>query len=200
MATTVTNSIPSTLNDILVKLRILSMIERGKKINMGTMTFTDAASWVGALTRSLNGEGRKGLMVQLNQIIQQAIGAINEYQNTEFRALIVNHLAKAKIGIQNLTTTYDRDPSILGQLYVCIENIDLQLDKNQDLLEGHQPVKSDGGRVLSDEIIIEMGSQLRKLNAGKLNAEKLNAEKLNAGKQSHSVSPSSTGSVYESDE
>lgn len=38
MSNNVTNSIPATLNDLLVKLKILSMIERGKKINMGTMT------------------------------------------------------------------------------------------------------------------------------------------------------------------
>src|SRR3990170_5511880 len=83
-----TNSIPATLSDLLVKLKILSMIERGKKINMGTMTFIDSASWMGAIGRSLSGEGRKSLMLHLNQIIQQAISAINEYQNTEFCVLI----------------------------------------------------------------------------------------------------------------
>ena len=134
-----TNSIPATLNDLLVKLKILSMIERGKKINMGSMSFTDSNSWVGALTRSLSGEGRKGLMLHLNQIIQQAIGAINEYQTTEFCVLIVNHLSQAKIGIQNLTTTYQSDPSIVAQIEVCLSNIDLQLDKNRSLLEGHKP-------------------------------------------------------------
>jgi len=134
-----TNSIPATLNDLLVKLKILSMIERGKKINMGNMSFTDSNSWVGALTRSLSGEGRKGLMLHLNQIVQQAIGAINEYQTTEFCVLIVNHLSQAKIGIQNLTTTYQSDPSIVAQIEVCLSNIDLQLDKNRSLLEGHKP-------------------------------------------------------------
>ena len=133
-----TNSIPATLNDLLVKLKILSMIERGKKINMGNMSFTDSNSWVGALTRSLSGEGRKGLMLHLNQIVQQAIGAINEYQTTEFCVLIVNHLSQAKIGIQNLTTTYQSDPSIVAQIEVCLSNIDLQLDKNRSLLEGHK--------------------------------------------------------------
>jgi hypothetical protein len=134
-----TNSIPATLNDLLVKLKILSMIERGKKINMGSMSFTDSNSWLGALTRSLSGEGRKGLMLHLNQIVQQAISAINEYQTTEFCVLVVNHLSQAKIGIQNLTTTYQSDPSIVAQLEVCLSNIDLQLDKNLSLLEGHKP-------------------------------------------------------------
>jgi hypothetical protein len=133
-----TNSIPTTLNDLLVKLKVLSMIERGKKINMRSMTFTDSSSWFGAFCRSFSGEGRNGLMVHLNQIVQQAISAINEYQNTEFCCLVVNHLAQAKIGIQNLITTYQNDPSIVAQLEVCISNINLQLDKNRDLLDGHQ--------------------------------------------------------------
>lgn len=134
----VINSIPITLNDLLVKLRILSMIERGKKINMGTLTFTDSSSWLGALGRTLTGEGRKGLMVHLNQIIQQSINAINEYKETEFCSLIVNHLAQARIGIQNLTTTYQCDPNIVAQVEICVANIDMQLEKNRSLLEGHQ--------------------------------------------------------------
>lgn len=137
----VTNSIPSTLNDLLVKLQILSMISRGKKINMGVMSFTDANSWIGSLHRSLSGEGRKGLMIHLSQIVHQTIEAIYEYRDTEFCKLIVNHLAEAKIGIQNLITTYQADPNIVAQIKICIENIDLQLTKNQHLLEGHRPKK-----------------------------------------------------------
>lgn len=133
-----TNSIPITLNDLLVKLKIISMIERNQKINMSSMTFIDSGSWFGAFQRSLYGEGRKSLMVHLNQIIQQAMGAINEYQNTEFCGIIVNHLAQAKIGIRNLEITYQTDPSVVAQLDVCISNIDLQLEKNKRLLEGHQ--------------------------------------------------------------
>lgn len=134
----ITNAIPAVLNDLLVKLKIISMIERGKKINMGTMTFTESNSWLGALNRSMSGEGRKSLMVHLNQIVQQAINAIDEYRDTEFCKLVVNHLAQAKIGIQSLINTYQSDPNIVAQLEVCISNIDLQLDKNRNFLEGHQ--------------------------------------------------------------
>ena len=138
MCASVTNSIPATLNDLLVKLKILSMIERGKKINMGSMTFVDSTSWWGSVSRSLSGEGRKGLMIHLSQIVQQAITAISEYKDTEFCTLIVNHLAQAKIGIQNLSTTYQDDPSVVAQINVCVSNIDLQLEKNRRLLDGHQ--------------------------------------------------------------
>lgn len=139
MSTRVTNSIPTPLNDILVKLKILSMIESGKKINMGNMTFTDASSWLGAFQRGLQGEGKKSMIVHLNQIVDQAIAAINEYQYTEFCGIIVNHLAQARVGIQNLTTTYTSHPKTVAQIMICLENIDLQLKKNQSLLFGHQP-------------------------------------------------------------
>lgn len=132
-----TNAIPSTLSELLVKLKIFSMIERDKKINMSTMTFTDSSSWTGALKRSMSGEGRKGLMLHIKQIIEQCIAAIDEYQSTEFCAIIVNALAGARIGIHNLTVTYQSDPSMVAQLEVCISNIDLQLRKNHKLLELH---------------------------------------------------------------
>lgn len=140
MSAHVTNSIPVTLNDLLVKLKILAMLESGKKINMGNMSFTEADSWIGALYRGLHGEGRKGLIVHLNQIVDHAITAIEEYQKTEFCGLIVNHLARARVGILNLSTTYVKYPKTVAQIRTCLDNIDLQLKKNKHLLEGHQPL------------------------------------------------------------
>lgn len=140
----ITNSIPQALNDILVKLDILSMTERGKKINMGSMTFVDSNSWIGAITRGYYGEGRKSCIMNLNNIVSQAIAAIEEYRDTEFCAIIVNQLSRAKIGIRNLAVTYQSDPSIVAQINVCLSNIDLQLSKNQDLLVGHKVVHYTG--------------------------------------------------------
>lgn len=141
MSNHVTNSIPITLNDLLVKLKILSMIESGKKINMGNMTFIDASSWLGAIQRGLKGEGKKSMIMHINQIIDQAITAIKEYQYTEFCSIIVNHLAQARVGIQNLTTTYATHPKTVAQITICLENIDLQLRKNNNLLDGRHPIK-----------------------------------------------------------
>lgn len=140
MSVHVTNSIPPPLNDILVKLTILSKIERGKKINMGSMSFVDATSWSGSVSRSLSGEGRKGLIVHLNQIVQQAIDAVAEYHKTEFCSLIVNQLSQARVGINSLMITYQDDPQTVAQIEVILKNIDLQLKKNQSLLEGHQAI------------------------------------------------------------
>lgn len=138
-----TNSIPPALTDLLVKLRILSMIERGMKINMGSLTFVSCSSWIGAIQRSLNGEGRKSLVVHLNNIIEQAINAISEYQNTEFCKIIVNALSDSKIGINNLIITYQNDPSVVAQIKTCLENIDIQLNKNRKYLNGHKQMSDE---------------------------------------------------------
>lgn len=125
-----TKPIPPNLHDLLVKLKVLGMIKRGTKINMSTLTFTDANSWYGAFQRSIDGEDRKNLMIHLKHIIEQSINALGEYQNTEFFKLIISNLAEAKIGIQNLSITYQSDPSIVAQIAVFISNIDLQLSMN----------------------------------------------------------------------
>lgn len=124
------NSIPQSLSELLVKLNILSMIECGKKINLSTMSFVDSTSWWGSLSRTIYGESRKNMIVHLYQIINQSIEAIEEYKNTELQPILIEHLTKAKIGIQNLATTYHHDPNIVAQINVCISNIELQLRAN----------------------------------------------------------------------
>lgn len=138
MAANVTNSIPTTLNELLVKLKFISLIERGKKVNINANSCIDRNSWIGSFWRSLSGEGRKGLMLYLISTINQAITAINEYNGTEFKGLIVNHLAGTKPGLSNLLETYGSDLSIISQISVLISNIDIQLEKNRELLDGHR--------------------------------------------------------------
>lgn len=121
--------IPVPLNDLLVKLKVFSMVEPGKKINMNTMTFVDSASWIGSITRNITGEGRRDLMVHLHQLIQQTIGAIETYKDSEFYPLLIETITQARVGIGNLITTYQSYPSIVAQIEICISNLDIQLDK-----------------------------------------------------------------------
>lgn len=145
----ITNPIPSTLNDLLVELKFLSKVERGQKVNMGSMSFADSTSWYDAFYRGLRGEGRRSLIMHIDRIIQMTITAINEYQGTDFCPIIVNNLAHAKIGIQCLSTTYQPDPYMVSQMDVFISNIDMQLEKNRHMLEGH------GKNIPSDSNIIQ---------------------------------------------
>nr|QBK91939.1 MAG: uncharacterized protein LCPAC304_02810 [Pithovirus LCPAC304] len=120
-------SIPSTLCDLLSKLEFLGMIQRGQKPCMGDMTFVDGNSFWGALIRALKGEGNKGMLAHINQIIEQTVEAIGEYKGTEFLPILIEALTKAKIGIANLTTTYKDQPSVVARISVVITNINHQL-------------------------------------------------------------------------
>jgi hypothetical protein len=130
-------AIPAPLNEILVKLRFLGMIGPGKKLNTVAMSFTNKTSWWGAFKRFINGEDRIGLMTHINQVIDQAIQALTDYQHPTFRRLLINHLAQAKAGIQNLIATYKSDAYKTAELDVTIINIDLQLKEYKHLLHGH---------------------------------------------------------------
>lgn len=132
-----TNSIPVALQDLLVKLRVLSMIGAGNKLNISNLSIIEKDSWTGAFYRALTGENRKNTINYVNQIIDDSIKALGEYSDTEFCALIVNALANAKMGIINLGTTYQNDLNFSAHIKVLTDNIDLQLDKNKNLLNGH---------------------------------------------------------------
>lgn len=132
-----TNAIPIPLLDLMSKLNFLGMLERGKKINWNNLSFSDSGSFSDSIYRYVYGESRKGLIYHIYQIIDQAIKAIDEYNKTEFCSIIVNGLANSKNGIQNLKTTYQKDPCIVAQLEACISNINIQLEKNKVLLNGH---------------------------------------------------------------
>ena len=129
------HSIPSTLRELLSKLEFLSMIERGQKPCMGDMTFVDGNSFWGAIMRAFKGEGSKGMLAHINQIVEQTVESVEEYKNTEFLSIIITTLHKAKIGIGNLCTTYDGQPAVTSQLKVIIANINHQLRKYKDCIE-----------------------------------------------------------------
>jgi hypothetical protein len=136
------NSIPDPLRDLLSKLVFLSMIEKGRKPCMHDMTFVKSSSWMGSLRRAVAGEGRKSMIIHINQIVDTAIQAIEEYRDTEFLSLIVNKLAMSKIGIENLITTYQKHPDTIAKIRICVDNINIQLEKNKQFLQGHNTLSA----------------------------------------------------------
>jgi hypothetical protein len=120
-----TDSIPSSLKNLLSKLEFLSMIDRGKKPCFSDMTFVSSSSWYGSWKRMLNGENRKNLLFELDQIIDQCILAIQEYTNTPYISIIIETLSKSKLGLENLILTYSDHPITVSKLRVHILNIDL---------------------------------------------------------------------------
>lgn len=130
---------PPDLHNLLVKLEFISKVERGNKINLNDMSIVDSSSWIASFFRSINGEGRRGLIAELRITISSSVRAIEEYNGTEFCRIIVNHLNKARIGISNLSATYQNDAFTLANIDTLISDIDIQLKKNKQLIDGHTP-------------------------------------------------------------
>lgn len=123
-------SIPPALRNLLTKLEYISMIERGQKPCFSDMTFVQSNSWFGAWKRLITGENKKNLLFEVEQIIDRTILAIEEYTNKEYIKLLLENLAKAKCGIENLILTYTDHPETISNLRVYIINIDLTLKKH----------------------------------------------------------------------
>lgn len=101
------------------------------------MSFVEKSSWWGAFQRTLAREDKKSLIEYINQVVSDSMKAINDYKDTEFLADIVNSLSNCKTGLTNLRTTYQDYPDTVAQLRVIMRNIDIQLEKNISVLQGH---------------------------------------------------------------
>jgi hypothetical protein len=108
------------------------MIPEGKKPNMYDKSFVEADSWRGAIYRFIKGENRKEMMMEINNLIDQFASAIENYQETEFKNLILKTLvAMENGGLTNLLRTYHDigAPDIVASLQVSIDTVKLLLKK-----------------------------------------------------------------------
>jgi hypothetical protein len=128
-------SIPATLRELLVRLKFLSLIKPGYKVNFTSMTFTDASSWVGSVYRTCYSESKEKLIMDINSIIDRTNQALNQYKDTDLYQLIIYSLYDAREGLLNLRETYKDHPYFLSELGICITNIDLQLITNKHILD-----------------------------------------------------------------
>lgn len=129
-----TLNIPPPITELITNLSVIGLIEKEQKLNVKTMSFSPSNTWGQTIYRTYYRESRQGLVDFLQDILAKTINAIQDFANTEFCKLVVNHLAIARVGIVNLTITYADDPNILSQINVILENIDIQLAKNRKLL------------------------------------------------------------------
>lgn len=129
-----TSPIPSTLKVLLQSMIFISKIEVGNKINFKSMSLSSDDSWIDSLWRYWSGEGREEMIKKIDGLIDSVIVSIEQYSESEFCSLIVNHLADCLKGIENLKETYKEDHNITSSLDVTIQNIKIQLFRNKTLL------------------------------------------------------------------
>lgn len=120
-------SIPADLQDILIKLKFLSMIERGTKVNVNTMNFVRANSILGAVYRAYNHENRRSTYQFVKDIVDLSIETIGKYKHPILLERLIKALRSARVGIKELSSTYHDDPEMVSRIDVLLEKIDLQL-------------------------------------------------------------------------
>lgn len=133
------NSIPLSLQNLLADLDFLSQIQRNMKPCCNDRVLVDADSWSGAFYRFFKGESRINVISKVEQIVNNAVEAIENQKYNEHLPLTINALYNASTGISNLSYTYENDPNMKARINVQMKNINIQLDRYRTLIKGFRP-------------------------------------------------------------
>jgi len=149
------NSIPVSLQSLMADLDFLSQIKRNMKPCCNDRVLVDAESWSGAFYRFFKGESRLNVITKVEQIVHNAIEAIENKKFEEHLSLTVNSLYNALDGIHNLVFTYENDPNMKARLNVQIKNIDIQLVRYRYMIKGYQENKKPE---MKKDVVIDISS------------------------------------------
>ena len=133
------NSIPVSLQSLMADLDFLSQIKRNMKPCCNDRVLVDAESWSGAFYRFFKGESRINVITKVEQIVHNAIEAVENQKYQEHLTLTINSLNSALSGIENLLYTYENDPNMKARLNVQIKNVNIQLNRYRHLIKGVTP-------------------------------------------------------------
>ena len=136
------NTIPPTLSELLVKLGYLASIPNQKKVCFNDLSYVNAKAWTGAYKRFSEGESRKNMLDQVEQIINKAIEEIDRYTGTQYLQLLVDNLSSTEVGINNLINTYRSDPNVVLRLEVIKTKIGIKLKPFRKLTDSIGPTTS----------------------------------------------------------
>ena len=138
--------------EIITRLKFLSRVSRGQKINVKDMTLQDE-SWITSASRSVwNIDNRNNTMTFIQNTITSAFNMIvlllksESVGDHQICKTIVADINGAKRGIQNLKSTYDNDTYFCCGVDTYIQMIDAHMadlkSKQSDLFDGIEDIKS----------------------------------------------------------
>lgn len=142
MASQSVTTIPVDLKPLLEKLEFLGQIEEDQKINLSNMSLVSSESWFSSIIRLFRGDNRQEARKYIEETIDEAIKAIDNYRNSVFLKNLINALNKGRVGIKALSYTYRNDPDIVARFSVICQNIDFQLDRYRSLIIGREENKT----------------------------------------------------------
>lgn len=139
------NSINKDVESTISRLKFLSRVEKGDKINIKTLSIERNSNWWSSMKRFVFSENRNTcfefIQTTFNQAFDVLISTIQtkNAMNDCFAVQILSDIQNAKTGVGNLQHTYENDHMYASQLSVLIESADR---KTQDLISNHSFLKS----------------------------------------------------------
>ena len=159
-------SLPESLQCLLVDLDFLARIEKGQKPCYNDRVLVSASSWIGAAYRRYYGESRNKMLEHLKETVKKTDDAINNPQNAEFLALIINSLYGANKGVLNLADTYHDDEETTKEIAKELNSMAVHLYRYQYLINENnievRPVETRvESRVLEEVAVVKPESSAK---------------------------------------
>lgn len=125
-------SIPPPLQDLLSRLRFVGEIKQGDKVCIYDRSLVGRTAWFGRAKRLFMFDSRYKIIGFIEQLIDETVKSMNQYQKSPFINLITTNLKLARAGILNLQVTYQNDAFVKSSIQTCIDNIDLQFKTSNE--------------------------------------------------------------------
>ena len=128
----VTDGSERSVQDIVSKLKFISRIKEGEKVDIQTLRVMNADSWGTSIYRTLvsRGESRETTLEFIRGVVGDAFDLASKYLSTStpfFRQIgemIVQSLRESKVGLGNLMKTYREDRMYTSRVDTLIKTID----------------------------------------------------------------------------
>ena len=151
-------SLPESLESLCVDLDFLARIEKGQKPCYNDRRLVSKESWFGSAYRTWYGESRIKMLEHLRETVKKTDEAINNPQNAEFLALIINSLYGANKGVVNLADTYHDDEDTTKEIAKELNSMAVHLYRYQYLINENnievRPVETRVESRILDEIAV----------------------------------------------
>jgi len=127
-----------SLEEMLSKLKFISRIKEGDKINVGSMSIVKP-DYYSRICRTMSGETRDDGLEFIRIVIRKSIELAQYYMNCkeedcEFNRdvadLIIKNINDAKKGIENYSKTYGPDVKFATELETILETTNIKIGKN----------------------------------------------------------------------
>jgi len=118
---------------VLTGLYFLKQVRPGVKINTIGHTF-DEPSWSSSILRRVQGQSRAHSIQMVEDIVTLALREITVEKRPEIKAVIVAALEDSRLGLGNMMTTYEDDPTVIARLQFIVTMVDMAIARTREAM------------------------------------------------------------------